>query len=136
MSSNLDLSKPVQTRDGHPVVILATTQTSHGLEVWGRFKSGGYTRTRIWNEYGNCNKGKPHLDLLNVPVPPRCHRSTFWVAAFGRDIEGMLYDSKTAIRQGYPNATAYIPVAIEWKDGHCLAMSPEEELEDEDGWQS
>ena len=65
--AKLDLTKPVQTRDGCPVRILATDLRSE-YPVVGIISRRGYDEVETWTLDGNLVSSDEHeLDLVNVP---------------------------------------------------------------------
>ena len=63
----LDLTKPVQTRDGHPVRILATDLRSE-YPVTGIISHPGYDEVETWTLDGAFVSSDEHPDdLVNVP---------------------------------------------------------------------
>lgn len=86
----LDLSKPVQTRDGRKVRILCTD----GHESWpivGLIE--GVTYPDVWRADGSYGAINPHADIVNVPEPER----TGWVNIYECRARGSkVHDTKTA----------------------------------------
>ena len=67
----LDLTKPVQTRDGRPVRILATDLRSE-YPVTGIISHPGYDEVETWTLDGAFVSSDEHPDdLVNVPVEVR-----------------------------------------------------------------
>jgi len=68
--TNLDLTKPVQTRDGHPVRILCTDR-KNVYPVVGLVTEYGDEHVRSWPASGRFYADDPQgLDLINVPPKP------------------------------------------------------------------
>lgn len=67
MTKQLDLNKPIRTRDGREVVIYCTDAPGdypiHG-RVEGEDSPRGWTLTGAWNIFANISS-----DLINVPEP-------------------------------------------------------------------
>ena len=65
----LDLTKPVQTRDGRKVRVLCTDMKSEHDTVVGLVETGGIESTSTWQSDGRffSNLGEDRLDLINVP---------------------------------------------------------------------
>jgi hypothetical protein len=71
----LDLTKPVQTRDGQPVRILCTDRPGSRCVVWMFEKCGTVNYAGLDGKaYGN-----DALDLVNVPPKPRKHTATVFL---------------------------------------------------------
>ena len=70
--SRLDLTKPVQTRDGHPVRILCTDRKGSSNVVVGLVDRGDNVEvTMSWTEDGlYAVGGNSRNDLINVPPKP------------------------------------------------------------------
>jgi len=70
----LDLSKPVQTRDGHEVRIYETNAPGVYPIQGAIVTSDEEWKITEWGKYGEYYEyGKSHdLDLVNVPKPVRC----------------------------------------------------------------
>lgn len=70
----VDLTKPVQTRDGRPVRILATDRKSpmRTHPILGLVDNGPNTEDVVcWMPEGRYHESQEHhFDLVNVPPPP------------------------------------------------------------------
>lgn len=84
----LDLTKPVQTRNGRPVRILAT-DAKGGQSVAGLVTDrGGYETAYLWSahghHFGNDADNGPRVtddfDLVNVPEPKKT--GTMWLNVY------------------------------------------------------
>ena len=123
--SELDLSKPVQTRGGRAVRILET-----GLK--GAYPILGIVHTesdfeipKTWTRLGWYDHVEVNSedDLVNVPAAPVQHCRTLWVAARGTKVEHHLHISPEEARKAFPGATAIIEVALDWIDGEGIETS-------------
>lgn len=69
--SKLDLTKPVQTRDGHPVRILCTDRKGKYPVVGLVISNYDDDFIRCWPVSGSYDLDRlQHLDLINVPPKP------------------------------------------------------------------
>lgn len=71
MTTPLDFSKPVQTRDGQPVRILCTDRKHPNYTVIGLIEIGGLDITKYWTEDGHyfSTRKEDYLDLIQAPQP-------------------------------------------------------------------
>lgn len=85
--SKLDLTKPVQTRDGHPVRILCTDRKGKYPVVGLVISNYDDDFIRCWPVSGIYDLDRlQHLDLINVPPKP----VKYYVNVF-RDSDGEIY---------------------------------------------
>lgn len=94
MTKELDLTKPVQTREGESVRILCTDADTNtkGKCLLGLYRSKQLNKeyAYIWYEDGRAFSNSPSsLDLVNVPVKKEC-----WVRVY-KDRFGDYYPSMT-----------------------------------------
>lgn len=108
MTKELDLSKPVQTRDGRAVRILCTDRKGSSLPVTGLITlCDGRETIETWTlkgclfdhrEEGSVYDG----DLVNVPEPPRTR--VMWMPVFEAHFHnhapgGTMFETKEAARR-------------------------------------
>ena len=88
----LDLTKPVQTRDGQPVEIITTKGRYPEFPIVGYIGSSEYLE--LWALDGSNRNVRGRADLVNVPKPKRV--VDFWVNAYPLSISGVHLSKKLA----------------------------------------
>lgn len=113
----LDLTKPVQTRDGQPVRIICTDrQNSEDFVVVGLVQTMfGEEATQTWRLDGSFSlrKSSEHsFDLINVPV-----KREGWINIYGdaNQFFGNIYPSEAAAKEDRLSS-AIATIKIEWEE--------------------
>lgn len=78
MTQPLDLTRPVQTRDGRKVRILCTDRRGPAPIV-GIVECASSEATLVWQRDGSTDRCPMASDLVNVPEPEK----TVWVNVYG-----------------------------------------------------
>ena len=94
----LDLTKPVQTRDGQPVEIITTKGRYPEFPIVGYIGSSEYIE--LWALDGSNRNVRGRADLVNVPEPKRV--VDFWVNVYPNNFDSyrpLSYLSKDAADQ-------------------------------------
>ena len=114
----LDLSKPVQTRSGHPWRTYATDGRGD------RPLHGAYLSDDLWFPTQRTTSGHVYLDgsnhpldLVNVPEPPQ--KREVWVNVYPCNVVGHS-DSQTAQRSSGSDVIARVRVEFEFRPGDGL----------------
>lgn len=115
---SLDLTKPVQTRDGREVRVYATDgYGSHPIH--GAIKSVGEWQMVSWQKGGQIYELSAinRSDLVNVPTPK--HKLTAYMNVYKCGTIASF--TSRALADRYPrNRVACIPVTVEYEEGEGL----------------
>ena len=113
----LDLTKPLQTRDGRPVTLI----TTQGREPWPLVGYiGGNTSPWTWRSDGTIGKWETDYDLINVPEPKR--NGEVWVNIYVSDGGSILSVSWVSRQDADKNAhpARIACVRVPWTEGEGL----------------
>lgn len=123
----LDLSKPVQTRDGYPVEIIGTYVDEYGnrrivgvvTKRLSKNRAAAEKLLRSWSEDGD-GAGSCEWDLVNVPSP--MVRRVGWMNLYRQDCGGRvrhgLFESKEEAAAFVDATTGEFmgTIPIEWEE--------------------
>jgi len=120
MCSELDLTKPMEMRDGDSAEVLYVADTTDGERLLVRVTAlSGRTYVLTLPRSGK-SYGDPRHDLVNVPTTPAYHARTLFIAAKGTRIEPHLHNSADEAKRAFPTATAIIEIDLGWSDGEGI----------------
>lgn len=106
----LDLSKPVQTRDGRPVRILSTDRRGGEYPIVALVSTGEIENVATFTIDGKCGGAicRPHThDLVNIP-----ERRFLWLNIYANDL-GSAHTTKQAANIYNESALGQIEIIFE-----------------------
>jgi hypothetical protein len=116
----LDLSKPVQTRDGRKVRILCTERRqAEGWTIVGLIDGPGEDTIRCWKAGGDTWADNERL--VNVPEPERTGWVNIYAPAHGHVTGTIIFDTREQAVRMPPNDPSRIAcIEIKYRPGQGL----------------